>query len=208
MRSVPTLSQYLVSQCLCWYGAWFVYQQLSRCGMCKYLYCQLISDAAQVIRRGTEDSVREWLELLEEEKGEQSSHSGDHVAIINHAVQVAVRANRPKITKLLLDQGAGDQWQLLSIYVCTYLLFIQNANIPVPLISKFPDYRELNLVVMIVCIYHTMLNQPNISYSHMYIWQSAVNTIQTLTAHCYFLWCIVLFRFYLSLLSLGCHKCY
>lgn len=63
---------------------------------------------AQVIRRGTEDGVREWLELLEEGKGQGSAHNGDHLAIINHALQVAVRANRPKITKLLLDQGAGD----------------------------------------------------------------------------------------------------
>ena len=62
-----------------------------------------------MIRRGTEDGVREWLELLEEEKGEQSAHSGDHLAIVNHAVQVAIRANRPQIAKLLLDKGAGDQ---------------------------------------------------------------------------------------------------
>ena len=72
-------------------------------------YTCIASFPAQVIRRGTEDGVREWVELLEEGKGQQSPHNGDYLAIINHAVQVAVRANRPKITKLLLDQGAGDQ---------------------------------------------------------------------------------------------------
>ena len=68
-----------------------------------------MSITAQIIRRGTEDDVREWMELLEEGKEQESAHNGDHLAIINHALQVAVRANRPRITKLLLDQGAGDQ---------------------------------------------------------------------------------------------------
>ena len=53
--------------------------------------------------------MREWLELLEDVKKQQSAHTGDYLAIINHALQVAVRANRPRITKLLLEQGAGDQ---------------------------------------------------------------------------------------------------
>ena len=60
----------------------------------------------QVIRRGTEHGVREWLELLEDGK---DNHSRDYLAIINHALQVAVRTNRPVITKLLLGQGAGSQ---------------------------------------------------------------------------------------------------
>ncbi len=62
----------------------------------------------QILRRGTEDGVREWLEYLEEGKEQKNAHDGDYLAIINHAIQVAVRANRPRITKLLLDQGAGD----------------------------------------------------------------------------------------------------
>ena len=53
----------------------------------------------------------EWLELLEEEKKherETREGNGDYLAILNHALQVSVRANRPQISQLLLNHGASE----------------------------------------------------------------------------------------------------
>ena len=52
--------------------------------------------------------------MLEEAKERCSSTSaaqgsnGDHLAILNHALQVSVRANRPQVTELLLNHGASE----------------------------------------------------------------------------------------------------
>lgn len=61
----------------------------------------------QKIRRGSESDVLLWLQLLEDEEIQPCVHSGDRQATINHAIQISVKVNRPKVTELLLDHGAS-----------------------------------------------------------------------------------------------------